>query len=190
MSVVVGGDVPGAGDGHGEAPEGDWDGNLDAAVGGEGDVVEVGVGGFAQGGVHTEVLAGDDPHEHAVGDVGGREFGRGEVHAVGVGFLLICGQSGRRSARGQRGRLVEIRDNLLARITEAEREGWLGELEGLEASLTGAQDKLAQLDAEDARRSTAVDLGIPTFRDIAGRHSTFSAASPSRTPPSSATTPT
>ncbi|MFE5752697.1 site-specific integrase [Streptomyces massasporeus] len=72
----------------------------------------------------------------------------------------------------QRGRLVEIRDNLVARITEAEREGWLGELEGLEVSLAGAQDKLAQLDAELARRSTAVDLGIPTFRDIAGRHGT------------------
>lgn len=35
-----------------------------------------------------------------------------------------------------------------ARITEAEREGWLGELEGLEAGLAGAQDKLAQLDAK------------------------------------------
>ena len=70
----------------------------------------------------------------------------------------------------QRGRLVEIRDNLLARIIEAEREGWLGELEGLEVSLAGAQDKLAQLDAEQARRSTAVELGIPSFRDIAGRH--------------------
>ncbi|QEV30027.1 hypothetical protein CP976_42135 [Streptomyces coeruleorubidus] len=72
----------------------------------------------------------------------------------------------------QRGRLIEIRDNLVARITEAEREGWLGELEGLEVSLAGAQDKLAQLDAELARRSTAVDLGIPTFRDIAGRDGT------------------
>jgi hypothetical protein len=72
----------------------------------------------------------------------------------------------------QRGRLVEIRDNLVARITEAEREGWLGELEGLEVSLAGAQDKLAQLDAELARRSTTVDLGIPTFRDIAGRDGT------------------
>lgn len=70
----------------------------------------------------------------------------------------------------QRGRLVEIRDNLLARLIEAEREGRLGELEGLEVSLVGAQDKLAQLDGEQARRSTAADLGLPTFRDIAGRH--------------------
>ncbi|AWN25089.1 hypothetical protein DKG71_02230 [Streptomyces sp. NEAU-S7GS2] len=31
----------------------------------------------------------------------------------------------------QRGRLTEIRDYLLDRIAEAEREGWLGELEGL-----------------------------------------------------------
>lgn len=27
----------------------------------------------------------------------------------------------------QRGRLVEVRDNLLARIAETEREGWFGE---------------------------------------------------------------
>ena len=32
----------------------------------------------------------------------------------------------------QRSRLVEIRDNLKARIAEAEREGWLGEVEGLQ----------------------------------------------------------
>ncbi|MGW0476217.1 tyrosine-type recombinase/integrase [Streptomyces coeruleorubidus] len=58
----------------------------------------------------------------------------------------------------QRGRLVEIRDNLLARIIEAEREGWLGELEGLEVSLAGAQDKLAPLDAQQVRRNTVVEL--------------------------------
>jgi len=60
----------------------------------------------------------------------------------------------------QRQRLVEIRDNLTARIAEARREGWLGEVEGLQVSLAGAEDKLAQVD----RRPTtpvAVDLGIP-----------------------------
>jgi hypothetical protein len=51
----------------------------------------------------------------------------------------------------------EIRDNLRARITEAHREGWLGEVEGLRVSLAGAQDKLAQLD----RRPTRVNLGMP-----------------------------
>ncbi|MEU3735357.1 hypothetical protein AB0E81_39205 [Streptomyces sp. NPDC033538] len=60
----------------------------------------------------------------------------------------------------QRDRLVEIRDNLLARIVEAEREGWLGEVEGLHVSLAGAQEKLAQLDRRPASRSV-VDLGIP-----------------------------
>ena len=60
----------------------------------------------------------------------------------------------------QRPRLVEIRDNLIARIAEAEREGWLGEVEGLQVSLAGANDKLAQLDRR-ARNPTTVDLGIP-----------------------------
>ena len=46
----------------------------------------------------------------------------------------------------QRARLVDIRDNLVARVDEARREGWLGEVEGLEVSLAGAMDKLAQLD--------------------------------------------
>jgi len=46
----------------------------------------------------------------------------------------------------QRHRLVEIRDNLTARIAEARREGWLGEIEGLEVSLAGAEEKLAQMD--------------------------------------------
>jgi hypothetical protein len=46
----------------------------------------------------------------------------------------------------QRTRLVEIRDNLAARITEAEREGWFGEIEGLHVSLAGASEKLNQIE--------------------------------------------
>ncbi|TMR17490.1 hypothetical protein ETD86_23300 [Nonomuraea turkmeniaca] len=56
--------------------------------------------------------------------------------------------------------MAEIRDNLEARIAEAEREGWLGEVEGLKVSLAGAQDKLAQI---DRRSGTTVNLGIPTL---------------------------
>jgi hypothetical protein len=67
----------------------------------------------------------------------------------------------------QRHRLEEIRDNLLARITEAEREGWAGEAEGLKISLAAANNKLAQADATTARRFEAVSLGIPAYRDIA-----------------------
>ncbi|XVU27919.1 tyrosine-type recombinase/integrase [Actinoplanes sp. CA-054009] len=62
----------------------------------------------------------------------------------------------------QHDRLAEIRDNLIARIAEAEREGWLGEVEGLRLSLAGANDKLAQI----RRRldSTPANLGMPTIR--------------------------
>ncbi|MFD4791315.1 tyrosine-type recombinase/integrase [Streptomyces sp. NPDC058459] len=56
----------------------------------------------------------------------------------------------------QRGRLEEIRDNLVVRIAE----GWLGEVEGLRISLAGAEDKLAQMDRR-ASGGTAIDLGMP-----------------------------
>jgi integrase len=61
----------------------------------------------------------------------------------------------------QRPRLVEIRDNLKARTTEAEREGWLGEVEGLQVSLAAAEDKLAQIDKRS--RTAPVALGNPTL---------------------------
>ncbi|MFD4612817.1 hypothetical protein [Streptomyces sp. NPDC058440] len=54
-----------------------------------------------------------------------------------------------------------MRDNLLDRIAEAEKEGWLGEVEGLHVSLAGAEDKLARIDRRRNNR-TVVDLGIPT----------------------------
>jgi hypothetical protein len=66
----------------------------------------------------------------------------------------------------QRGRLEEIRDNLIDRIAEAEREGWPGEAEGLRISLEGARDKLSQITSPGP-----VDLGIPAFHEITGRQS-------------------
>jgi hypothetical protein len=61
----------------------------------------------------------------------------------------------------QQDRLTEIRDNLTARIAEAEREGWPGEIEGLQISLAGAEDKLTQI----SRRPRAIaDLGIPSIQ--------------------------
>jgi hypothetical protein len=68
----------------------------------------------------------------------------------------------------QRGRLIEVRDNLIARITEARHEGWLGEVDGLQVSLAGARQKIDQLD-QIATRSTRVRLSTPTFPEIAGR---------------------
>ncbi|MFJ8746917.1 hypothetical protein ACIRL2_47200 [Embleya sp. NPDC127516] len=60
----------------------------------------------------------------------------------------------------QRGRLVEIRDNLTDRIAEAEREGWIGEVEGLRVSLAGAEDKLTQMDRRTVN-ATAINIGMP-----------------------------
>ncbi|MGW2648452.1 tyrosine-type recombinase/integrase [Streptomyces sp. NPDC001393] len=64
----------------------------------------------------------------------------------------------------QRPRLAEIRDNLIARIEEAEREGWRGEIAGLKVSLAGAEAKLAQLDGR-----SAVHLGMPDLSRVVGR---------------------
>ncbi|MFE5586075.1 hypothetical protein [Kitasatospora sp. NPDC056531] len=64
---------------------------------------------------------------------------------------------------------MAIRDNLLDRTAEAEREGWLGEVEGLRVSLAGAEAKLAQLDARAAQARRAVDLGMPSFSEIVTR---------------------
>ncbi len=62
----------------------------------------------------------------------------------------------------QRPRIAEIRGNLIARIAEAEREGWLGEAEGLRFSLAGADDKLTQIDRR-SQAPAAVTLGMPGF---------------------------
>ena len=72
-----------------------------------------------------------------------------------------------------RGRITEIHGNLLARISEAEREGWAGEVEGLKVSLSGAQQKLAQVDEMERR---AAGLAAPAFSDIAGRTVTTTGA--------------
>jgi hypothetical protein len=63
----------------------------------------------------------------------------------------------------QRLRLEEIRDNLADRIAEAHREGWLGEIEGLQISLTNTEAKLDQLDAAQKRRESTIHLGLPAF---------------------------
>ncbi|MGH9077494.1 MAG: tyrosine-type recombinase/integrase [Acidimicrobiales bacterium] len=64
----------------------------------------------------------------------------------------------------QRARLAETIENLRARIAEAHREAWLGEVEGLEASLAGAEGKLAQIERQGADHTVA--LGMPR---VAGR---------------------
>jgi integrase len=62
----------------------------------------------------------------------------------------------------QKARIAEIRDNLIARIAEADREGWAGEAEGLKISLAGAEDKLAQI-GRRTRTPAPVGLGMPAL---------------------------
>jgi hypothetical protein len=68
-----------------------------------------------------------------------------------------------------RPRLEKIRDNPIARIAEAQSHRWYGEAEGLRVSLAGATAKLAQIDQITARRTHAVQLGIPNFTETASR---------------------
>lgn len=58
----------------------------------------------------------------------------------------------------QRDRLAEIAHNLRERIAEARQNGWHGEIEGLQISLRGAEEKLVTLDRPTNRTA---DLGIP-----------------------------
>jgi hypothetical protein len=69
----------------------------------------------------------------------------------------------------QRPRLLEIRGNLLSHIAEAQREGWLGEVEGLKVSLAGAEQKLAQVN-NLAAQYAKVHLGMPDFSHVVGRN--------------------
>jgi hypothetical protein len=68
----------------------------------------------------------------------------------------------------QHPRLIEIRDNLKARVVEAEHYGWLGEIAGLQASLTAAEQKLDTM-RQLADRHPATHLGMPDFRSVIGR---------------------
>ena len=67
-------------------------------------------------------------------------------------------------------RLLEIRDNLQARITEARRDGWLGEISGLEATLQAAEQKLQTM-YRIANRHAVTHRGMPSFGDAVGRAS-------------------
>lgn len=82
------------------------------------------------------------------------------------GFTELCPLL--RPDPAQRQRLLEVRDNLIARIAEARQHGWLGEVDGLQISLNGAREKLHQLD-QISSLTTDVNLGLPSFGQLAGR---------------------
>ena len=114
----------------------------------------------------------------ALGDCG-RAYGTGCVHEMACERCSLL-----RVDPAQRPRLVLIRDSLAARVTEARDEGWLGELEGLQVSLTTVTEKLQALDARITRQPGMTDLGMPAVTRIAGR-----AAVPTAQPASKDQTP-
>lgn len=63
-----------------------------------------------------------------------------------------------------RPRLITIIANLRERITEAQLNGWLGEVQGLQVSLNEATRKLVELDKRGRHRPEGpVDLGMPVI---------------------------
>jgi integrase len=109
-----------------------------------------------------EFLGHFERRKLALGDCG-RAWGTSCVHEMACVRCPLL-----RVDPAQRARLEGIRDNLSARIGEAEREGWAGEAEGLKISLDAARQKLAQLD-QRARHAATVHLGMPGPADTAGR---------------------
>lgn len=95
----------------------------------------------------------------------GRAYGSSCVHehACVRCPVLIVGP-------GERPRLEEIRENLHARIAEAEREGWLGDVEQLTVSLAATDDKIAQIHSNERRRNSPVFVGMPPISQLAVRN--------------------
>jgi hypothetical protein len=58
-------------------------------------------------------------------------------------------------------RLDEIEEDLLARRARAEQEAWLGEVEGVDLTLTFLRQKRDE--TKRLARVASVDLGIPTI---------------------------
>ena len=104
----------------------------------------------------TEFLGHFELRKVATGTCG-RAFGTPCIHEH---TCLRCSMHW--PAPSQRPRIAEIRDNLIARIAEAEREGWAGEAQGLKISLAGARDKLTQIDRRTSP-DTAVNIGMPSM---------------------------
>jgi hypothetical protein len=68
----------------------------------------------------------------------------------------------------QHPRLIEIHENLKARVADAEHHDRLGEIAGLQASLTAAEQKLDTM-RQLADRHPTTHLGMPDFRAVVGR---------------------
>ncbi|MFI5741347.1 tyrosine-type recombinase/integrase [Streptomyces anulatus] len=104
-----------------------------------------------------EFLGHFERRKLALGDCG-RAYGTDCVHehaCIRCPVLIVKSD--------ERARLVDIRQNLTDRIAEAEREGWLGDVEGLSVSLAATEEKIAQIDAREERKMSPTFLGIPSI---------------------------
>ncbi|MEV6932506.1 tyrosine-type recombinase/integrase [Dactylosporangium sp. NPDC051485] len=99
----------------------------------------------------------------SIGDCG-REYGTGCQHEHACIRCPLL-----RPDPAQKTRLQDIRSNLLERIDEARNHGWLGEVEGLQATLAAADQKLAAMDVL-ANRQRVINLGMPDLHQAAGTH--------------------
>ncbi|MFD6329450.1 integrase [Streptomyces niveus] len=111
-----------------------------------------------------EFLSHFERRKLALGECG-RAYGTDCVHehaCVRCPVLIV--------ALDEKLRLEEIRDNLKDRIAEAKREGWLGEVEGLSTSLA-AEDKIAQIEAQQEKKQSPVFLGLPSLTQLTARTS-------------------
>jgi hypothetical protein len=68
-------------------------------------------------------------------------------------------------------RLERILANLRDRVTEAEQQGWHGEIVSLRVSIAAAEHKLAAMRLLTQRHPTT-HLGMPDFRSVTGRATT------------------
>ncbi|WP_343961376.1 hypothetical protein [Streptosporangium amethystogenes] len=70
---------------------------------------------------------------------------------------------------GERPRLEATRENLRARIAEAERGGWLGDVEQLTVSLAATDDKISLIDANERWKNSSVFVGMPPTSQLTVR---------------------
>ena len=102
-----------------------------------------------------EFLGHFERRKLALGDCG-RAYGTSCIHEHSC---IRCPML--RIDPAQRHRLEEIRDNLTARIAEAEREGWPGEAEGLKVSLAAADAQARRGRRGPPPRGRAVTWACP-----------------------------
>ena len=69
-------------------------------------------------------------------------------------------------------RLEEIHTNLVARIEEAQQQGWLGEVAAIETTMAAATQKLEAMRAMTIPK-TSIHLGMPDFHSALGRTSPY-----------------